>query len=299
MNDSELARDYILDRLTEEDRDACERRFLFDPDFEEVMHEQERALLDAYVHSRLEPEEADAVLRRVAQQPGHLYRLRFAEGLKRAAAAGAIAGQRKPARMADRIRSFFEARRPVWLGGLAAAGALAIAIVVAVSVAPKRTASVANSAPSAPVSSSNVPAQTASSAASEPAKPVPQQRESKRAPALIATFVLLANQQRGEGNAESITLPAGATTLRLQLTTEGGLDAGRYNATLFDAQDTTVLHAGNLVPRTTAGRSYIDLRVPSDRIPAGAYRIELRRASADEAAPALSFRFSIAAGSAE
>jgi hypothetical protein len=116
---------------------------------------------------------------------------------------------------------------------------------------------------------------------------------------LIATFVLLANQQRGEGNPESIPLPAGATTLRLQLTTEEGLDAGRYNATLFDAQDTTVLHAGNLVPRTTAGRSYIDLRVPTDRIPAGAYRIELRRASADEAAPALSFRFSIAAGSAE
>ena len=299
MNDSELARNYILDRLTEEDRDACERRFLFDPEFETVMHEQERALLDDYVHARLQPEEADAVLRRVAQQPGHLYRLRFAEGLKRAAD-GPTVGERKSVRMSERIRSFFEARRPIWLGGLAAAGALAVAIVVGVSVARRPAAPVVSSAPPAPAApTATAPAQSASSKAPALAQPVPQQREPKRAPASIATFVLLSNQQRGEGNAESITLPAGATTLRLQLTSEEGLDPGRYSATLFDSRDAAVLHAGNLVPQTTAGRSYIDLRVPRDRIPAGAYRVELTRTSAGEPAPALSFRFSISAGRAD
>ena len=73
----------------------------------------------------------------------------------------------------------------------------------------------------------------------------------------MATFVLLANQQRGDAETPKLTLKPGTTTLRLQLTTEEGLDSGSYSAIVTDAQGANILTAAHLIPRTEAARRYI------------------------------------------
>src|SRR5271168_4224977 len=115
MTDMELARKYILDRLSDEDRDDCERRFLFDPEFETTMLEQERALLDDYASLRLSGEDAEALLRRAAREPGHLYRLRIAEGLNRAAAAQF---EELHSPIVSKGRGLFASRHAAWFGSV-------------------------------------------------------------------------------------------------------------------------------------------------------------------------------------
>ena len=285
MNDAELARNYILDRLPEEERDACERRFLFDPDFETVMLEQERALLDDYVNSRLGQEDARTVLHRVAQEPGRLYRLRFAESLKHAAAASASQAGREPSR--GRPWRSIVSRRPwAWFGGMACAAALAAALIVAVAIRSRSAQPAVN------------PADAAHASAPAPSAPQPaapqvtqQQSAASHASASIATFALLASQQRGEAGIPTLSVMPGVDTIRLQLTTQDGLESGRYTAAVSGAQGAAVLSALNLVPKTESGRRYVDLRIPAAKLPAGEYAIDLTRESSS--APALSFRFQL------
>jgi hypothetical protein len=86
MSDAMLVRNYILDRLSKEDRDECERRFLFDPNFESLMLQEEQDLLDDYVSLRLGEEEAGAIRGRAEQHPEFRLRLLLADGLRRATA---------------------------------------------------------------------------------------------------------------------------------------------------------------------------------------------------------------------
>jgi len=290
MNDAELARNYILNRLADEDRDECERRFLFDPEFETTMLEQECALLDDYVNSRLNGEDAQAVLRRVAQEPGRLYRLRIAEGLKHAAEA-AETNPPEPA-AAPRDRGNFATRRFAWFGGLAAAAAVAIAAIVGVNLhrgsgAAKPNPSIA-AAPAAPN-----PAPRNQEA--QPAKPAPAQQP-QASPASMATFVLLASEERGESDGTTVKLKPNVAVLRLQLTTQEGLTAGRYWATVSNAGGAAVFKVAHMPTRTEAGRRYIDLRIPAANLGAGDYTIALAQDTA--AAPALSFHFKLTSGSA-
>jgi hypothetical protein len=297
MNDTELARNYILDRLSEEDRAECERRFLFDPEFESLLLDQERELLDDYVNLRLSDEEAAAVQLRVAQQPGHLYRLRFAESLRRAAVAE-IDHTFKPSPF-RRWRALLARRQFLVFGGLAASAALAIAIIVAVVIRPSRlpgpppALSAASASQRAHTSS---PANLAPSQASTP--PAPADSQTARSmehlpnPGAAATFLLLADQQRGAGEETNISYKPGIETLRLQLTTQEGLDPGHYSATVTDAHGANAFSASHLVPREEAGRLYIELRIPSANLPAGEYTVTL----VDEKAapqPPLTFRFKL------
>lgn len=287
MNDSELARNYILDRLPEEDRDACERRFLFDPEFESLMLVEERTLLDDYVNLRLSDEDATAVLQRVAQEPGRLYRLRFAESLKRAAAAADTESRRKNS-VLERWRLFANRRNIIWSGSIAAALAAAIFIAVTIShrtpqPEPSQSAIAKPPTPS-PTTASSGEQQIQPSKPTEP-KPSGATREA----ASMATFVLLANQQRGDAETPKLTLKPGTTTLRLQLTTEEGLDSGSYSAVVTDAQGANILTAAHLIPRTEASRRYIDLRIPAQSLPSGDYSVDLTKDSSSPTQPALKF----------
>lgn len=292
MNDAELARNYILDRLSDEDRDECERRFLFDPEFETTMLEQERALLDDYVNLRLSGEDAEAVLRRVAQEPGHLYRLRIAEGLKRAAETVSQTAESNPSpSLVSRWRALFAPRNRAWFGGLAAAAALAIVAAVSLNLR-HRAAPIQPDRPlAAAPAPANPPAQYQDGQHAKPSiAPPPRQMESNAAS--MATFVLLASEQRGAGDGTEVVLKPGIETLRLQLTTEEGLESGRYTATVADSHEATVFSAGGLATRTEGGRRYVDLRIPSARLAAGAYTVDLARSASD--ALTLSFHFNLA-----
>jgi hypothetical protein len=290
MNDAELARNYILDRLPEEDRDACERRFLFDPEFESILIEQEHALLDDYVNLRLSEEDAAAVLRRVAQEPGQLYRLRFAESLKRAAAASADAANRKPS-LFHRWLSLFGRHQAVWLGG--AAGVAALALIIAVAVRTRHVRPLPNQTQSAAQIPPAPPRQQP--AASTPGSAPKQHPPIRPAPATMATLVLLANQQRGEGEESTVIVPPGVEVIRLQLTTEEGLPAGNYSATVSSANDAKVFAASHLSARTESGRRYIDLRIPAPRLSSGSYSVELVRESDSQPPAGLSYRFTLTA----
>lgn len=329
MNDAELARNYILDRLPEEDRDACERRFLFDPEFEAVMLEQEHTLLDDYVNSRLNEDDAKTVLHRVAQEPGHLYRLRFAESLRRAAMAAAngpaeAAAREKERRRLFRLswRSLQEPRKLVWFGGLAGMAAAAIVLVVAVSVErrqhPAQAVQIAPStvspphSPAAGATTANEQAQPQSMKPNGPAQTqramtertmtqqsVTQQsiraQGSNIAASSMATFVLMANEQRGDSDEPAINLKPGVALLRLQLTTEEGLAAGSYSATVRDDHGEKVSAAAHLPARIEAGRRYVDLRLAAAMLSSGSYTVELAQETEGPAAPILSYRFTLAA----
>jgi hypothetical protein len=288
MNDNELARNYILDRLPEEVRDECERRFLFDPEFETVMIEQENALLDDYVNLRLTEEEAQTVLHRVAQEPGHLYRLRFAESLRRAAMAAAETQARKPPRL-DRWLSLFPQRQSAWFGRTAGVAAIAIVLLVAIAVQHRR-------APHPPpLAAASAPASAPLPQTANPPAPALPSRQNSRPPtASMATFVLLANQQRGETEEAAITLKPGTATLRLQLTTEEGLAPGPYSAKVSNAQGATVFAASHLPSRTEAGRRYIDLRLAAAPLSTGDYTVDLTGEAPSSIQPALSYRFTLA-----
>ncbi len=304
MHDAELARNYILDRLTEEEREACERRFLFDPEFETLMLDEERTLLDDYVNSRLNEEDAKTFLARVAEQPETLYRLRFAEGLRRAALES-ISAQPLKASPLHRWRNLFSRNQIaqhkfVWFGGLAGAAAATMAIVFAISVQrhPQPASFSQTASTTAP------PASAPNSAPAPQPKPLatPKSAEPKSTPATaspalppsIATFALMAIEQRGVGEDTAIDLKPGISTLRLQLTTEEGLAAGHYAATVRDTGGNQIIASPRMSPRSEAGRLYIDLRIPAAQLAPGSYSIELAREAAAPAPP-LTYRFTLAA----
>jgi len=293
MNDAELARNYILDRLSEEDREACERRFLFDSEFELVMLEQEHALLDDYVNLRLSDEDSQTVLRRVAQEPGRLYRLRFAEGLKLAAAVAAETNAFEADRAPRRL-ILFRRHQLAWFGGLAGAAALAALIFAAMhiehhAIAPSRQA--ASSALPQPALSGGhgTPRIPASSSASTHAGSAKTESQHRSAPSSMATFVLLADESRGEAGSTAIPLKQNVDLVRLQLTSQEGLDPGHYSATVRDAGGRVIFQAAHMLAQTEAGRRYIDLRIPAVALGAGDYTIDLARDA--PGTPALSFRF--------
>jgi negative regulator of sigma E activity len=301
MNDAELARNYILDRLSEEERDECERRFLSDAEFEFVMQEQERALLDDYVNLRLSTEDADAVLRRVAQQPGQLFRLRFAESLKRAAMASAKAGQSKVTPW-GRWLAFLRPRPFLWLGGLAGVAGLAVIVILAVTALHGLHSAPAASSQTASAPATQVQALTGAqttpqpnAASTAPAAPAqarePKQITPKPAIAQIATLALLANQQRGESEIPTLTLRSGLEQIRLQLTTEEGLSEGPYDARIETAQGAQAFATPGLPLRRQAGRGYVELDVPAAALASGEYSVELTPRSG---APVLNFRFALA-----
>jgi hypothetical protein len=305
MNDAELARNYILDRLSEEERNECERRFLFDPEFELLMIEQERELLDDYVNSRLSNEESDAVLRRVAQRPGELYRLRFAESLRRAAAAPSapLPHKRSPI---ERWQAFFAQRRTLFAAGTAGIAVASAVIVIALAVrAPRSLRTQQNGAAAgAPAHANAQPStrsepkqQTASAPSQKPVQSAGRQIET-RASSAVATFALLADEQRGAGDLPSLQLAPGVTTLRLQLTTQEGLEAGRYRVALNDAQGTKVYSASDLPALVEAGRRYVDLRIPAALVSSGDYHVDLAPESEASSQPELSFRFALTASPA-
>ena len=299
MSDAELARNYILDRLSDEDRAECERRFLFDPEFESLMLEQERELLDDYVNSRLSDDVTAAVRQRVVQQPGELFRLRFAEGLRRAAVAE-IHPPPKESRF-QRWRAQFAQRRLQVFGGFAAATALAVVIVAAMLTRPAhRTApGTPQSASSAPQPRAVAPASSAPSQA--PAGPsasggtrTAPSAQRPASPATTATFLLLADQQRGAGEETSIALKPGTTTVRLQLTTQEGLDPGTYDATVNDVRGTQTFSASHLVALEQAGRRYVELRIPTASLAPGEYALNLANEKM-ASQPPLTFRFQVSA----
>jgi hypothetical protein len=298
MDLAELARNYILDRLSEEDRDECERRFLFDAGFEQLMLEQERALLDDYVNLRLSNDEADAVLRRVAQQPGQLFRLRFAESLKRAALAAATVKERKTTAL-GRLRAALARRQFVWIGGIAGMATLAAALVLAISTwhSSRRTPALPNQAASrAPAPTAPQPGGATPTAVPAAPAPIPQPSGERPAPSAstaIATFVLLADEQRGEGEVTAIAIPAEAKQVRLQLTTEEGLEPGLYSAAVMNAQGASVFTAPRLAPSIQSGQRYVQLDIPAARLAPGNYSIDLTRPPDSPAAPAIGFRFAV------
>jgi hypothetical protein len=303
MQDAELARNYILDRLIDEDREACERRFLFDPEFETLLLDEERTLLDDYVNERLSKEDAKAVLERIAQQPGNLYRLRFAEGLRRAALES-ISAQPLTTSPLRRWRNLSTWNRLtqhkfLWFGGLAGAGVAAMAIVFAISPQrhpqPASSGQTASTAVAPAPSSINAPApQKGSHTAPERTGATHTTAASPSLPPSIATFALLAIEQRGAGEDTAIDLKPGISTLRLQLTTEEGLAAGRYAATVRDASGNHILSSPHMSPRSESGRLYIDLRIPTVQLAPGSYSIDLIREAAAPAPP-LTYRFALAA----
>jgi hypothetical protein len=83
--------------------------------------------------------------------------------------------------------------------------------------------------------------------------------------------------------------------IRLQLTTEEGLEPGPYSATVSAAGGAMVFSASHLAPRTEAGRRYIDLRLNAASLADGDYTIDLSAESASQNQPALRYNFALLA----
>jgi len=314
MTDRQLARDYILDRLSAEDRDACERRFLFDPDFEAIMLEEERDVADDYANHLLEGNAIRSVRRRAARVPEFSFRLQFAQALRRAI--GSDAFEPQPS-FFTRLRAAMVPRPPIppiLVGALSGIGLMVVAAALvmlpswrrqALAPPPAQALHAPAASPSAhPTQRASTPRLAAQSDRSDTplevaagrSVPAPPTAAASTAAASTASFVLLADQQRGEQQAPVITLPPAIRHMRLQLTSEEGLETGRYTAVVSDAQGNAVATLPHLHTRQQAGRRFVWLPLDGSSLDAGEYVVELKQEIGASAPSLLHYRFSLVRG---
>jgi hypothetical protein len=183
----------------------------------------------------------------VAATPKDRQRLRISVALSRLLAEQAAGTDNKPIPfVAQRARK--PARTPIWRWPFAA-GALAAACVVAVVVGLQRR------------ESSTLPPSAA---------------------ATVATITLTMDQQRGAAP-ESIGIPRGAATIRLQVEVDAADPASRYDLRIED-EDRVVFQADALALREVGAYKFVEAAVPSTVLANGAHTVRVHVAGA--AAPA-------------
>ncbi len=290
--DLELARDFILGRLSDREADECERRFLFEPQFEALVLSQEADLMDAYVAQRLTSEEALALDRWAEHDPRRAFRLAFAEGLHRAARAE-DASRSSSIAMLDSLRSSNSRRRPRVIFGLAGLGAACLLAILFLGPArylrhTKGVVAQPNGIASQPVLAPQPSGSTAQSNSSHAAASEGLHAEASA----VATFLLLPNEQRGATGGTVITPPGTVSRIHLQLTSEEGLASGLYHANLRHAAGESVWSASHLGTRGEALHRYVLIRVAAANLSPGEYELELVPESA-AGQVSLSYRFSV------
>jgi hypothetical protein len=258
--DDAVIRRYLLGLLPEPEVEAVEEAYFGQAEVFDRVRGAEDDLIDDYVAGRLERSEAAAFEARYLSSPPLRQRVEAARALRLA---------RPPAGASAPVT-----RRVRWLGPLAIAAGIAIAVVAAVAIlrsrAPQPTA--------APPSMAGAP--TPAPGAGETGVPSPGPSGSPSATPLAGRRVLLALSPtllRGEaGGAAEARIPPRTdfVVLRLQLQPSEVRDATPLQASVETVEGTRVWNgAAQQVPERE--NLAAEVAVPAARLPAGDYLVTL------------------------
>jgi hypothetical protein len=240
-------RDYLLGSLPEDQLADVEERLLTDHEFYEELLIVEDELVDEYLHGELPTVDRTSFESHFVSAPEHKEKVRFARTLRKYVSAESIARSEKDSATADleapgvpsysrkpRLFGFLPTQNPMW--GYAMSAAMILIVVGFTWV-------------------------------------VWQNALSPRGPGKVLAAVLTPGLTRGEGEGtNTITIPAGTDTIRLQLL----LPENRYptyHATLLDSESRPVITNGNLKPDSVNGQPAVMFDVDANL--QGDYRVKL------------------------
>lgn len=293
LDNSELAKRFLLGNVSESERGEIEDRFLANDDFYQELLIAEDDLIDAYARGELPAAERVLFERCCLSTQSGRERVEFAQTLFNSVSnkAAAVVSARVPDRPVSWWRSLFGAlaiRRPAL--GFTFAAALLVTVLGGLWLLTDRgrtrpapqQAQTTQPRPVTPRESS-APIETA-----EQQQPTRDEENSNRTPAretpkrtapVIATFTLLPGLVRGESGAGPLVLPAGATEVRLRLTLEGETYK-KYRATLSTPEGRKV-SSRDITDGPSMKSAQLTLSFPAEILKGGDYVLALSGANAD------------------
>lgn len=287
LDNSELAKRFLLGNVSESERAEIEDRFLANEDFYQELLITEDDLIDAYARGELPAAERVLFERCCLSTQSGRERVEFAQTLFNSVSnkAAAVA----PARVPDRPVSWWQSlagafitRRPA-LGFTFAAALLVIVLGGLWLLTDRRQTrpapEQAQTTQPTPVTPRESPAPVETAEQQQPTRDeedsnrTPARETPKRTAPVIATFTLLPGLVRGESGAGSLVLPAGATEVRLRLTLEGETHK-KYRATLSTPEGRKVW--GRDVTNGSSMKSdQLTLSLPAELLKGGDYVLDL------------------------
>lgn len=240
-NDRQLAMDYLLGRIPEEELPSVRERLFTDATFFDEVLDAENDLLDDYATDSLSPEDRAAMEIHLLTTPSQIARLKTA---------GVLASRAQ----------WLRARRPSrFTTTLLIAAMISLAIAVGwMTKENSRLRSELNVAQNPPASA---PARTPSTA---PVK-VPE----------VFTFVLPATITRSSDRPVEIQVPPTAQMLHMRIPVNPAEPYTNFEVILRSAGGDAIWTMRNLPRSTERGASTVDLWIPSSSLPPAGYELQI------------------------
>jgi len=278
LQNDELLRNYLLGDLPEDEVDRLERQLLKDDELFKLGEAIEAELLAAYARGELDAAQGERVLHRLASSAAGQARLALARSLNTAASNP----QTVPAPVVP-LRRAAPAPRPVIRWAALAAGIL-IAVVGALWLAPQAVrqsgvrSKIADNI-SIPVKQ-NAPiprSQDVEKTLPQPDHSTQQNERASTKPTAEAKppFVIALSLAtlRGAEEIEKFPIPAGTSTVEIQLDLEGLEDLKSFHAAVRSKDRGTVWEKGGLAPKRLKWGSALVLKIPAEDLPSGRYEV--------------------------
>ena len=249
-----ILRDWVLHRLPEIQADALEQRLMLDDAIAAQLQDAQHDLIDDYARGRLDAVDRGAVEKYLLCTRADLHRLHLAQGLAREGARRDVeiatgADATRTATSGQPSRAQPNASRPRRRKHAVAGGAIAAAILLA-SVFSWRSVHDGAFAP--------------------PDVAAPG------AIGVTANVTLLANTERGTGDATVLTIPGAASTVRLQVEVERPQAGALYVVSVLDAGQPAYA-ARNLALHQAEPYAFVEVVVPAYLMVGETRRISLAR----------------------
>jgi hypothetical protein len=283
-----LARRYMLGGLSSQQQDEVERRFLFDPAFEDVVLEEETDLFDALAASTLSSEDERALRLWASVQQRTQTRLAAAIAFHRLTFDTAPNPSRHNAAPPSWLVGILAPRfSALWFGGIAVAS-LALVITTVWLTRSRPVTPISNSAaarlalptipPAAPTYSSSPNRDAAA-----PARP-----------GSVATIFLMAEETRNSSAPPQLHLKPGTSTVTLQLGSQTGLSVGRHTVQL-SGPDGSAVQPTDVHSRRLHGQNFLEATLDASALRPGEYTILLQQKDTSGVPAPLIYHFRIIA----
>lgn len=283
-SDSRFTR-YLLGELADVEAAALEREYFEHPDVFARVTEVETALVDDYVRNRLAPAVRQRFEAHYLADPRRRWRVEFAQTLQAKIDGTTSDVEPRPARS----WSFWPR--------LSLAAALAV-LIVATGVlwmqSRRLRDELARSKTALALQEQRArDLQGQLSTAQERSRELTTELERSRRPSLVSLLLTVPSARAPQaGPAPTLTIPAGASEVQLQLTMED-VEYPSYRVTLNPVAGAPVFTRSGLVPQRNGSTARLDVTVSPDRLGAGDYLLTLsgeRPGRRPEAASQLLFR---------
>jgi len=292
LDNSELAKRFLLGNVSESERAEIEDSFLAQDDVYQELLIAEDDLIDAYVRGELPASERELFERWCSASQHRRERVEFAKTLlnsdsQKAAAVVSASMPQGPVSWWRSLARAFITRRPALSFAFAAA---LLAIVLGGlwlwmdRQRTRRPPQQAQTMPPTPVTPSELSTPFATAKQQQPTRDeensnrTPARETPKRTAPVIATFTLLPGLVRSENGAGPLVLPAGVTEVRLRLTLEGEAYK-KYRATLSTPEGSKVW-SRELTNGSSTKSAQLALSIPADLLKVGDYVLGLSGANA-------------------